>query len=286
MQKNYSSRFARAVAGQIEGFGSPAVRTFKNSALDVMWSNTIASPTNGDLDTNYTVQLAGGDLVNPITATFRTPGVAAPAAIVSAGLLAAIRASELHDKVISTISGTTITLTARKLGVNYTLTCPTNASTTNDLTIGSAVSAVNSSAVPFGRFVVRTTASDGFNEARLPSSNSGVVVQGVTLAPRAAALKDRVGPLAQANYLPNEAMDVAVRNNDTTGFWVEAEAGILASTAASAIYIDCNTAGSLGRLTLTSTNNLALPAGVAVIEGSTPGVNPGTFIALVSLNLP
>lgn len=284
MQKNYTSRYARAVAGQLEGFGSPAVRTFKNSALDVLWSYTLAIPSSVDNSATYSVQLSGGDLSSGITASFTTDGSATQSELL-AGLLAAIRASEIHDKCVSAVSGNSIVLTSRKSGLNYTISAPSNASTTNDLT-GSATPFVNSSAIDFGRFVVRTTASDGFNEARLPASNSGVVVQGVTLAPRAAVVKDRLGNDAKPVYYPNEAMDVAIRSNDTTGVWVEAEAGISASTAANAIYIDCNTAGKLGSLTLTATNNLALPAGVAVVEGSTPGVKPGTFLVLVSLNLP
>jgi len=181
------------------------------------------------------------------------------------------------------LSTNTITLTARKYGVNYTLACPTHASgTTNDLTIGTATTAVAAGTVPFGRFVVGVSASDNFDEARLPSTASGVVIRGVTVAPRAAVVKDAVGPNATSAYYANEAMDVLVRNNDTTGIWVLAESGI---TPASTCYIDCNTSGSLGRITATSTSNLAL-SGAQVISNSTLAPNGTDYIVLVSVNLP
>lgn len=283
MQKNYTSAYARAIPGQLEGFGSPAVRTFRNSALDVLWSNTIATPSTVDNTTSYTVTLAGGDLPATITVTVTTDGSATQSEL-NALLLAGIRASAMHDYVVSSIASNTITLRARKPGINYTLACPTNAATTNDLTIGSQTASASSIAVPFGRILVRVTASDALNEARLPSTNSGVSVVGVSLAPRAAVIKDRIGNDAIAAYYRNEAMDVLVRSNDTVGIWVEAESGIVASTAYSALYVDCNTTGLLGRLTLTSTNNLQLPAGFGVVEGSTLGPN-GENLVLLAVNL-
>jgi hypothetical protein len=283
MQRRYSDTYPVAVAGQLEGFGSPAVRTMKNSALFAPWSNTIATPATVDNSAAYTVTLVGSEILNgaTLTATY-TSDASATQAELNAGLLAAIRASDMHDYVISTLATNTITLTARKYGVNYTLACTTNGATTNDLTIGSATTAVAAGTVPFGRFVVGVSASDNFDEARLPSTASGVVIRGVTLAPRAAVVKNAVGPTATSAYYANEAMDVLVRNNDATGIWVLAESGITANTTC---YIDCNTSGSLGRITATSTSNLAL-SGAQVISNSTLAPNGTDYLVLVSVNLP
>jgi len=283
MQKNYSSTFPRAIAGQLEGFGSPAVRTFKNSALYTPWSNTIASPATVDNNGVYTVTLSGGDLTSTISASYTADGTATQAEL-DAGLLAAIRASDLHDKVTSALAANTITLTARKYGINYTLACTTNGTTLNDLTIGSATSNAAAGSIDFGRFVVSVSASDALDEARLPTTNSGVIVRGVTLAPRAAVVKNAVGNSATSAYYGNEAMDVLVRNNDTTGIWVLSESGI---DATDTLYIDCNTSGYLGRITATSTSNLALPtAGCQLVEGSTLAPNGTDYLVLISVNLP
>ena len=283
VQKTYNSTFPRAVAGQLEGFGSPGVRTFKNSALFAPWSNTIATPATVDNSAAYTVTLVGSEILGGATlsATY-TSDASATQAELNAGLLAAIRASDLHDYVISTLATNTITLTARKYNVNYTLACTTNGATTNDLTVGSANTAVAAGTIPFGRFVVGLNVSDNFDEARLPSTASGVTVRGVTIAPRAAVVKDAIVN-GQAYYYANEAIDVLVRNNDATGIWVDAESGITANTT---VYIDCNTSGKLGRITATSTSNLALPSGVSVIEGSTLLPNGVDYAVLVSVNLP
>ncbi len=284
VQKNYQLYYSKAIPGQLEGFGSPGVRTIKNSALDVLWSNTIGIPATVDNSTTYTVSFIGGDVQTAITASFTTGGSATQAAL-GAGLLAAIRASNIYRYVIPTIASNTITLRARAAAVNYTLTCPTNVSTTNDLTIGSATTFVQSTDIDFGRFVVRSTSGtiDAPNEARLPLTSSNVTAVGVTLAPRAAAEKNAIGPLAKALYYKNEAMDVVVRTNDAIGVWVECENNI---TAASSLFIDCNTSGSQGRLTATSTSNLAVPAGVSLVELPTATVIPGVFVCCVALNLP
>jgi hypothetical protein len=284
MQRRYSDTYPVAIAGQLEGYGSPAVRTMKNSSLFTPWSNTIATPATVDNTAAYTVTLTGSEILDGATlsASFTTDGSATQAEL-NAGLLAAIRASSLHDYVISTLSSNTITLTARKYGVNYTLACTTNGATTNDLTIGTQTATASAGTIPFGRFVVGLNASDNFDEARLPATASGVTVRGVTLAPRAAVVKDAIGNNAKAEYYANEAMDVVVRNNDATGIWVDAESGITPNTTT---YIDCNTSGRLGRITATSSSNLALPSGVQVIQGSTLAPNGVDYIVLVSLNLP
>lgn len=283
MQKNYGLYFSKAIPGQLEGFGSPGIRTMRNSALDVLWSNTVAAPSTVDNSTTYSVELTGGEIVGTLQATFTTSGSATQAAL-AAGLLAAIRASVMYRYVIPTLSGSTITLKSRKPAVNYTVASASNASTTNDLTIGTAVTYVQSTDIDFGRFVVGSTSGtiDAPNEARLPTTNSNVVIRGVTVAPRAAAEKNAIGPTAVAKYYKNEAMDVLVRSADATGIWVECDSAI---TATSTLYVDCNTSGAYGRLTATSTNNLAT-SGVSLVELPTLTVVPGVYVCCVAVNLP
>ena len=282
MQKIYNSRFLRAIAGQLEGFGSPGYRTLVNSALDVLWSNSATTPGAPDASTVYSVSVAGGDLTTAITVSVTTPGSPTQGGL-NALLLAGIRASELHDAFISTLSGNAITLTARRLGQSYTLSSASNAATTADLVLGTAVASSTSTDIPFGRFVARMTSPvDALNEARLPSQATNLVIQGVTMAPRAAAIKNGVGQNAGCAYYKNEAMDILTRNNDTTGIYVESTSGI---TASSVLFIDCTTAGKLGTVTTVSTTNLALPAGIGMVSGSTQTPD-GLFACLLSLNLP
>lgn len=284
-QKIYSARFFRAISGQLEGFGSPGYRTLVNSALDVLWSNTITTPASPDASTVYSITVSGGDLPNSgaaIVVSVTTPGSPTQGGL-NALLLAAIRASEVHDAFVSALAGNAITLTSRRLGQSYTLASASNATTTADLVLGTAVASTSSTDIPFGRFVARLTSPlDALNEARLPSQATNLVIQGVTMAPRAAAIKNAVGSNAGCAYYKNEAMDVLTRSNDTTGIWVESIIGI---TGASTLYIDCTTAGKLGTLTTTATTNLALPVGIGLVSGSiqTPD---GLYASLVSLNLP
>jgi len=284
MQKNYSLTYTKAIPGQLEGFGSPAVRTLKNSALDVLWSNTIGIPATVDNSTVYSVTFVGGAVTSAITASFTSGGSATQAAL-GAGLLAAIRASNIYRYAIPTLASNTITLQARSAAVNYTIASPTNAATTNDLTIGSQTAFAQSTDIDFGRFVVRSTSGtiDAPNEARLPLTASNISVAGVTLAPRAAVEKNAIGPTAKSLYYKNEAMDVVVRTNDAIGVWVECENNIVSNTA---LYIDCTTSGAYGRLTATTTTNLAVPSGISLVELPTATAIPGIYVCCVALNLP
>jgi hypothetical protein len=299
MQKNYSLYYTIAAPGQIEGYGSPGIRTFKNSASDVLWSNTIAIPSSVDSNATYSVTLTGGTpgldgtLIpygSVFTATYTT-GSSDTQASVASGLLLAIRQqgspNGMFNYVIPTLSGSTITLTSRYAGQNYTIASPSNSVTTNKLTLGTAVSAAYSTPIPFGRFVVGSTSGPVVQPvyARLPATSSNVVVRGVTIAPRTAAVKNAVGPTGQAYYYPDEAMDVIVRSADTTGIWVLCDNTVLNTTLSSALYIDCNTSGKLGQLTATSTSNLVVPSGVILVQGFTPTAVAGEYVCCVSVNL-
>ena len=133
--------------------------------------------------------------------------------------------------------------------------------------------------------MVRSTSGtiDAPNEARLPLTASNISVAGVTLAPRAAVEKNAIGPTAKSLYYKNEAMDVVVRTNDTIGVWVECENNIVSNTA---LYIDCTTSGAYGRLTATTTTNLAVPSGISLVELPTATAIPGIYVCCVALNLP
>jgi hypothetical protein len=109
----------------------------------VLWSNTILSPATVDNTGTYTVRLSGGDIVGNIDATFETDGTATRAEL-NAGLLAAIVASDMADYVTAVLATNTITLTAKSYSQDYALTCTTNGTTTNDLTIGTETAAVTS----------------------------------------------------------------------------------------------------------------------------------------------
>lgn len=287
-QTSYSQYNAKAFAGQVDGIGEMGVRAMINSALDAKNTWTVTTPATVDTSIAYTISVTGGDIPSAITATFTTdasgPSPTATQAELTAGLLAAIQASDLGQYFAISEASNVITLEALVPNVAYTVTSPTNASTTNDLTLAETVTEAISNAIPFGRFVVRSTSGtiDTFNEARLPTTASNVAVAGVAIAPTHAVERGVIGNTATAQYAANDVMDVIDRTPPGGGVWVKCDASnILPTTTA---YIDCNTAGSLGQITATSTSNLALPTGVRIVEPATADPNGG-YVVKVALTL-
>jgi hypothetical protein len=281
MQTNYSQTSAKAFPGQVDGLGDMGVRAMINSALDAKSTWTVTTPATVDGSGTYSISVVGGAIPAAIVASFTTAESATRAAL-TAGLLAAIQASDLGQYFAISEASNVITLEALVPNVAYTVTSPTNATTTNDLTLAETVNEAGSTAIPFGRFVVRSTSGtvDAFNEARLPTTASNVAVAGVTIAPTHAIERGVVGNGAVGQYAANDVMDVIDRTAPGGGVWVKCDSGsILPTTTA---YIDCNT--TLGVVTATSTSNLALPAGVKIVEPATADPNGG-FVVKVALTL-
>ena len=280
-QTNYSQTSAKAFPGQVDGLGDMGVRAMINSALDAQNTWTVTTPATVDNSGTYSISVVGGAIPAAIVASFTTDGSATRAEL-TAGLLAAIQASDLSQYFAISEASNVITLRALTPNVGYTVTSPTNATTTHDLTLTQTVAASGSTAVPFGRFVVRSTSGtvDSFNEARLPATASNVTVAGVAIAPTHAIERGAVGNTAAAQYAANDVMDVIDRTAPGGGVWVKCDSGsILPTTTA---YIDCNT--TLGVVTATSTSNLALPTGVKIVEPATADPNGG-FVVKVALFL-
>jgi hypothetical protein len=280
-QTSYSQYSAKAFPGQVDGLGDMGVRAMINSALDAKNTWTVTTPATVDNSGTYSISVVGGAIPAAIVASFATDASATQAEL-TAGLLAAIQASDLSQYFAISSASNVITLEALVPNVAYTVTSPTNATTTNDLTLTQTVSAAGSTAIPFGRFVVRSTSGtvDAFNEARLPTTASNVAVAGVVIAPTHAIERGAVGNTAAAQYAANDVMDVIDRTPPGGGVWVPCDSGsILPTTTA---YIDCNT--TLGGITATSTSNLALPAGVKIVEPATADPNGG-FVVKVALTL-
>lgn len=280
-QTNYSQYSAKAFPGQVDGIGDMGVRAMVNSALDARNTWTVTTPATVDNSGTYSISVVGGAIPAAIVASFTTDASATQAEL-TAGLLAAIQASDLSQYVAISSASNVITLEALVPNVAYTVTSPTNATTTHDLTLAETVTEAASTAIPFGRFVVRSTSGtvDAFNEARLPSTASNVAVAGVVIAPTHAIERGVIGNDAVAQYAANDVMDVIDRTPPGGGVWVKCDSGsILPTTTA---YIDCNT--TLGVVTATSTSNLALPTGVKIVEPATADPNGG-FVVKVALTL-
>lgn len=280
-QTNYSQSSAKAFPGQVDGLGDMGVRAMINSALDAKNTWTVATPATVDNTGIYSISVVGGAIPSAIVASFTTDGSATQAEL-TAGLLAAIQASDLSQYFAISNATNVITLQALVPNVAYTVTSPTNATTANDLTLTQTLAASGSTAVPFGRFVVRSTSGtvDSFNEARLPTTANNVAVAGVAIAPTHAIERGAIGNDAIAQYAANDVMDVIDRTPGGGGVWVKCDSGsILPTTTA---FIDCNSI--LGAVTATSTSNLALPTGVKIVEPATADPNGG-FVVKVALTL-
>lgn len=280
-QTNYSQYSAKAFPGQVDGLGDMGVRAMVNSALDAKNTWTVTTPATVDNSAVYSISVVGGAIPAAIVASFTTDSSATQAEL-TAGLLAAIQASDLSQYLAIRESANVITLEALVPNVEYVVTSPTNATTTNDLTLAETVTEAASTPIPFGRFVVRSTSGtvDAFNEARLPATASNVAVAGVVIAPTHAIERGAIGNAAVAQYAANDVMDVIDRTPPGGGVWVKCDSGsILPTTTA---YIDCNT--TLGVVTATSTSNLALPTGVKIVEPATADPNGG-FVVKVALTL-
>lgn len=283
-QTSYSQYHAKAYPGLLDGLGDAGVRAFINSALDARNTHTIATPSSVDNSSAYSVTVSGGAIPAAITATFTTDGSATQAEL-TAGLLAAIQATDIGQYFSITEASNVITLEALVPNVAYTVTSPTNASTTNDLTITESVSEAASTAIPYGRFVFRSTSGtvDVYNEARLATGASNVALVGVTTNPSHANERTVVGNSATAEYAANDVMDVVVRTPPGGGIWVKCDSSSIGIDTT--VYIDTQVAANRGGITATSTSNIALPATCDVIEGATADPNGG-FVCKVAVNLP
>jgi len=138
--------FAASATGAIIEKQYPVGRELRlatDVTQSVYWSNTVSTPATVDNTGTYTITLDGGAIGDAIEATFVTDADATRAEL-NAGLLAAIEASDMVDYVTPVLVSNTITLTSNVYGVDYTLACTTNGTTTNDLTIGSATTTVSS----------------------------------------------------------------------------------------------------------------------------------------------
>ena len=260
-QTTYAQKFPVAFPGSIDGLGTPRVVTRTNSALDTEQVYTVGLPATVDNSATYTVSLTGPGITAAIAASFTTDANATTAELAT-GLLGAIQASSIVDffSPVATAANQ-ITLTALRSGISYTLTSPTNASTTNDLTIAEAVAPGSSIPINFGVFVGRNTASpaDGFGEARTPVAAANFSLTGVTLSTHANEQIEVGGN--QAAYFAGDAMDVLTDSTSTEGVWVRCDAADI--VPGDTVFID-TAASNRGGLTKTSTDNIALPAGCAL----------------------
>lgn len=205
MQKTYVQRFDVSRPGFLSGLGVPRVRACRNSADTKNDYYTFAIPAAPVASTLYALSDALGN-----TASYTTDATPTQAEL-GAGLLNAVRTSNLYDVAVPKLEANVLTLTARSPIAPLVLTTTTLAAGTA-FNFG-AVPAL----VPFGVLVGRRI-TDLEDEARLLTLTTDIIV-GVAMSTYSAE-KDAVGPDAKVSYKANEAMDVLDRCNNLDGIWV------------------------------------------------------------------
>lgn len=259
-QTVYNEEFAIAIPGQIIGMGQYHAMPYLNTASGVRPVYTVTPPNTVDANTTYSL-LIDGTLIS-----FTTGGSTTTVQL-GQGLYAAIRASGVaFRKVDASVNGSTgvVTLTGRYFNVAVPITSPTNASTTNDLTIATSTAPGTSTEIPFGRFVGRTSAETvddyGISAAKLINSNSGFTVLGVTL--KSYEVKNAIGPTAQIAYPFQTTMSVLQDCVAIQGVWVECVETNIA--IGDTCYVAVGS-GNEGKASRTSSGNIDLSARASFI---------------------
>mgnify|MGYP001792592841 CR=1 FL=1 len=279
-QKRYGLYFAEAAPGKADGCGLDGITPYKNGGLNAKNTWTIAVPASPDDSDDYSINVEGGLIPSGgVTASFAADADSTQAEV-AAGLLAAIQASEIADYFSVSLSGSTMTLVALEPGIDYTVTSPSDASTTADLTVSETVTAALASKIPFGRYVCQSDADDADDEARLATAASGMRVLGVTRMTYDEP-SETIGDNSEGGYRANVGMDVVHQARD--GIWVRCDAADIVRT--DTVYIDTQEAANLGGLTKTSSNNIAHPASCQLLTGSTQDAD-GKYCVKVRVNLP
>ncbi|HEY9643069.1 MAG TPA: hypothetical protein V6C57_21450 [Coleofasciculaceae cyanobacterium] len=262
-QQVYNQELAIAIPGQIIGMGPYMANPFVNTAGATLATYTITPPATVDASTAYSLSFDG------IVVSF-TSGGSTTTAQLGQGLLNAIRANPLvNRKADFTLNAGTgvITAIARFYNTAIAITSPSNATTTNDLTIANTVAIGTTSVVPYGRFVGRTTEVpdpiSGLSEAKLINSTSGFTVLGVTM--KAFAEKIGRGPTAVVGYAPQTTMNVLQDTVGIKGIWVECVETSIVET--DSVYIAVG-AGNEGKASKTSSGNIDLTARARFITGT------------------
>lgn len=277
-QINFSRYMPPALPGMLSGMGTNQIYPHTNtiSALDTV---TITPPAT--VDNNKEYKLA----VNSITVSFITDANATTAEL-GVGLYTAIQSDPvLYGMVDAALNTSTsvITLTART--VDFVINAFTNtADTTNDITIAKTINNFTNLIIPFGRFVGRKSGyprdtRENVSAATLIDATSGYEILGVTVSSQAT---QKVGTFSGAKdgYAFGTTMNVLKNTGTYKGIWIEAAEADIAIGDTPYIAI---TTGNEGKISKTSSGNLAAGSGVKIISATQESF--GRFIALCEVKL-
>lgn len=258
-QTFYAQEMAIAIPGMYIGMGQYFAMPYLNNASGAQAVYTITPPATVDASTTYSVTIDG------VTVSF-TSGASTTTAQLGAGLYAAIRTDAQAYRLVdaSLNSGTgVITLTSRMYNTSHTITSPTNATTTNDLTIANTVTAGTSSTIPYGRFVgytsseavgdSRYTSTTQPRAAKLINSTSGFTVAGVTM--KTFLEKFDRGPDAEVGYPFQATMSVLEDCVGIQGIWVSCVETDIDTSDSVYVAVD---SGNEGKVTSSSSGTINL----------------------------
>ena len=273
MQKTYRRRYAKAVAGMMEGTtGTPRVRSLTNAADSTYETWTVAVPATPANSTTYSI------VADDFTASHTTDASATQAEL-SAGLLSAARLSGIYDIAVVTLNSSTHVLTLeRKVGSTAMDVSVSGGSGGTVLTATKTIAAAISTVVPFGRFVGRQ-ASDTAGTARLMDTTDDIPV-GIALATHAGEKIQQADGTWIAGYRPDEVMDIVDRVNSNEGIWCECveTSGI---TEEDTVYVSVAT-GHKGKVTKSSVGTVATSR--CSFRSEVEQDHNGNPIVLVSIN--
>lgn len=279
-QQNFTRDVQRGMPGTIEGFAPYSALPYVNSVGGVAPVYTITPPATIDASANYSLTIDG------ITVTYATPSSGATTLSVGAGLFAALRAeAQIFRKANFDLNGTSgvITVTSLLLNVPLAITSPSNATTTNDLTIAQTVNAGVETRIPFGRFVGRKSTYSidsltGVSPASLIDAATGYEVLGITM--KQIFEKDRIGPQAQANYPFMSVMNVINNTGTNKGLWTEV-VDLNINPMTDSLYIAVAGANA-GKASNQSSGNVDYSAKAKFVSSTLVGIN-NIQLALVKL---
>lgn len=284
-QRYYGYKFDVAVPGLVSGLGTPRVHYSVNSSNDQYQEVVIAAPASPTADATYRIQMMPSE-GHPGFADYKTDANPTQAEA-GEGIYKAIVASEIYDfyHVSYDLVNFEIKLKSRRSGVNSTFTQVAKAPESlpgATVSVTEEQAATTTSPIPYGRFVVRLPGTDDPDEVRLPTTNSGVIVKGVTQETWFNT-KNGIGLGARGDeYKPNDVMNVLSHSLQTEGIWVEADGEFSVDAT---IYIDVNRSHLLGAVTTIATNNMALPGRCYVVEGGQRINSMGKYAALLYIDL-
>ncbi|MGL4376703.1 MAG: hypothetical protein ACRCT1_09720, partial [Microcoleaceae cyanobacterium] len=193
---------------EIAGGASPAIRAFTLLAGGLPEEWILTTPASPSPLTDYKFILDGG------IARVTTDGIVTQNDVVVSLYNAILKNPIISSRVLASISGTEIVITARSLGQTYLASVE-----------GPGLTAAKTSAtgmipqsIPFGRFVARSSTSLDLKSCCLPSLSTDILL-GVSLAVRDLE-RNAVGQSAVSAYKASDICDIVV-DTQSAGIWVE-----------------------------------------------------------------